>query len=200
MLWASRPWVRVVCPTSSFSQLNNCILHTDSHAHTLKDIHVHSGIHMLRHTKVSVGVCVYIKHLLPACVWDQEKNHYTWSPQVSLAIHCVLLSLCRGLVCSAAPESEREYTPLPGYQNYSSPPPVFTKPMTLQLRLARYPCPCLLWVFLRMALYMCKSLCVAPDLFSHTVCLYPDCEVIASDKCQGLKGRPLFFHNFAWVD
>lgn len=77
---------------------------------------------MLRHTNVSVGVCVYIKHLLPVCVWGREKGCYTWSPQVSLAIHCVLPSVCRGLVCSAAPESEREYTPLPGYQNYSSPP------------------------------------------------------------------------------
>lgn len=110
-------------------------------------------------------------------------------PEHSVRSRVSVLSCVRG--------RESTHTPLPWLPKLLKPllatTPI-TKPLRLLLYLAQYPRPCLLFSG-RTAPYMCKSSCVAPALLSHTVCLYPDCGVIASDKCQGLKGQLLLYYN-----
>lgn len=134
--------------------------------HTLPFTHsfIHTGIW---DTHPILYVCGH--QTWPACVdvllcVEAFPCHCLW---VSLDIHCVLNSVCvAGLVCSAAQEWEREHTLLPWLPKLLKPllttTPI-TKPLRLQLYLAQYPLPCLLFSG-RTAPYMCKSVCVAPDL------------------------------------
>lgn len=176
--------------------------HTPIHSQTHSLSHLHSEL--LTHTPhsvcmwtsnivclrrpafVSVWVCVCGGLSLPVSL---SVIRHSLCPELSVWSRVSVLSCARGKECT--------HTLLPWLPKLLKPllatTPI-TKPLRLRLYLPQYPRPCLLFSG-RTAPYMCKSSCVAPALLSHTVCLYPDCRVIASDKCQGLKGRRLLCFN-----